>query len=128
VTQSDESNNMEKAKNVANYVAFGISYDSEHEASESNFLDSEHDIYDNESEEEGDLQNAYNNIFLECIKLKKLNKQHLQKLKDVNLENDQLSITLTDSHAIHNTLKSENHILIAKVKSLENDLNDSRNH
>jgi hypothetical protein len=74
------------------------------------------------------LQNAYNNIFLECIKLKKLNKQHLQKLKDVNLENDQLSITLTDSHAIHNTLKSENHILIAKVKSLENDLNDSRNH
>jgi hypothetical protein len=36
VTQSDESDNVEKAKNVANYVAFGISYDSDREASESN--------------------------------------------------------------------------------------------
>jgi hypothetical protein len=117
-----------KLKKVANYVLFGISYDSEHEVSESNSLDSEHGICDNESEEEGDLQNAYDNLFLECIKLKKLNKQHLQKLKEVNFENDKLSITITDSHAIHNTLKSKNHILIAKVKSLENDLNDSRNH
>jgi hypothetical protein len=57
-----------------------------------------------------------------------LNKQLLQKLKEVNLEKDKLSSTLTDLHAIHETLKSENHSLIAKVKSLENDLNDSRNH
>jgi hypothetical protein len=128
VTQSDESNNEEKTEKVANYVAFGISYDSEHEASESNSLDSEYGIRDNESEEEGDMQNVYNNLFLECSKLKKLNKQHLQKLKEVNLENDKLSSTLTDSHAIHDTLMSKNHMLIAKVKSLENDLNESRNH
>jgi hypothetical protein len=57
-----------------------------------------------------------------------LNKQLLQKLKEVNLEKDKLSSTLTDLHPIHDTLKSENHSLIAKVKSLENDLNDSRNH
>jgi predicted nucleic acid-binding Zn ribbon protein len=49
VTQSDESDNEEKAKNVANYVAFGISYDSEHDANESNSLDSEYGICDNES-------------------------------------------------------------------------------
>ena len=128
MTQSDESDKEEKTENVANYVTFGISYESEHEASESNSLDSEHGICDNESEEEGDLQNAYNNLFMECIKLKKLNKQHLQKLKKVNLENDQLSSTLTDSHVIHDTLMSEHHMLVAKVKSLENDLNESRNH
>jgi hypothetical protein len=75
-----------KLKKVANYVPFGISYDSEHEVSESNSLDSEHGICDNESEEEGDLQNAYDNLFLECIKLKKLNKQHLQKLKKLILK------------------------------------------
>jgi hypothetical protein len=75
-----------KLKNVANYVAFGVSYDSEHEASESNSLDSDYGICDNESEEEGDMQNAYNNLFLEYSKLKKLNKQYLQKLKEVNLE------------------------------------------
>jgi hypothetical protein len=128
VTQSDESNQEEKAENIANYVAFGVSYDNEHKASESNSLDSEYGICDNESEDESDLQNAYNNPFLEYNKLKKLNKQHLHKLKEVNLEKDKLSSTLTDSHAIHDTLKSENHSLIAKVKSLENDLNDSRNH
>jgi hypothetical protein len=55
VTQSDESDNEEKAKNVANYVAFGISYDSAHEASEYNSLDNEYGICDNESEEKGDL-------------------------------------------------------------------------
>jgi hypothetical protein len=117
-----------KTRNVANYVAFRISYDSEHEVSESNSLDGKHGLCDNESEEESDLQNAYNNLFMESIKLKKLNKQHLQKLKEVNFENDQLSSTLTNSHAIHDTLMSENHMLIAKVKSLENDLNESRNH
>ena len=60
--------------------------------------------------------------------MKKFNKQHLQKFKEVNLENDKLSSTLTDSHAIHDTLMSENHMVIAKVKSLENDLNESKNH
>ena len=69
VTQSDESNKEEQAENVANYVTFGTYYESEHEASESSSLDSEHDICDNESEEDGDLQNAYNNLFLEYSKL-----------------------------------------------------------
>jgi hypothetical protein len=114
VTQSDESDKEEKAENVANYVAFGISYDSEHEISESNSLDSERGICNNELKEECDLKNAYNNLFMECIKLKKLNKQHLQKLKEVNLENDQLSNTLTDSHAIHDTLMYENHMFLPK--------------
>jgi hypothetical protein len=55
VTQSDELDNEEKAENVANYIAFGISYDSAHEASEYNSLDNEYGICDNESEEKGDL-------------------------------------------------------------------------
>jgi hypothetical protein len=44
------------------------------------------------------------------------------------LKKDKLVSTLTDSYAVHDPLKSENHSLIAKVKFLENDLNDSRNH
>ena len=55
VTQSGDSDKEEKAENVANYVAFGISFESEHEASESNSLDSEHGICVNESKEEGNL-------------------------------------------------------------------------
>jgi hypothetical protein len=45
-----------KYENVGNYVAFGVSYDNEHEANESNSLDNEHGICDNESEDEGDMQ------------------------------------------------------------------------
>jgi hypothetical protein len=55
VTQSDESDQEEKAENVANYVAFGVSYDSKDDASESNSLDNDYGICDNKSEEEGDL-------------------------------------------------------------------------
>jgi hypothetical protein len=56
VTQSDESDQEEKAENVANYVAFGVSYDSQDDASESKSLDGDYGICDNESEDEGDLQ------------------------------------------------------------------------
>jgi hypothetical protein len=128
VTQSDESDQEEKDENVANYVAFGVSYDSQDDISESKSLDGDYGICDNESEEKGDMQEAYNHLYSEYSKVKKLNKEHLHKLKEVNLEKDKLSSTLTESHVILDTLKSENHSLIAKVKSLENDLNDSRNH
>jgi hypothetical protein len=107
VTQSDESDQEEKDENVANYVAFGVSYDSQDDVSESKSLDGDYGICDNESEEEGDLQEAYNHLYSEYSKVKKLNKEHLQKLKEVNLEKDKLSSTLTESHAILDTLKSE---------------------
>jgi hypothetical protein len=35
---------------------------------------------------------------------------------------------LSDSHAVCNSLKSENHVLIAKNKSLQNDLIETRHH
>jgi hypothetical protein len=64
VAQSDESDNEEKVESVVNYLAFGISNDSEREASESKFLDSEHGMCDNESKVENDLQNSYNNLYV----------------------------------------------------------------
>ena len=36
--------------------------------------------------------------------------------------------SLSDLHVVCNTLKSENHVLIAKNKSLQNDMVESRNH
>jgi hypothetical protein len=38
VTQSDESDQEEKDENVANYVAFGVSYDSQDDVSSPNLL------------------------------------------------------------------------------------------
>jgi hypothetical protein len=72
VTQSDELDKDDVEQGV-NDLAFGVSYESEHDASEFN---SQHKqgVSDNESKEEDDMQNAYNNLFAECTKLKKLDK------------------------------------------------------
>jgi hypothetical protein len=68
VTQSDESDQEEKDENVANYVAFGVSYDSHDDVSESKSLDGDYGICDNESEEEGDMQEAYNHLIRNTVK------------------------------------------------------------
>lgn len=60
-----------------------------------------------------------------------LRKDNLRNLEDVcllELKKSKLINNLGDSHAICNTMKSENHVLITKFKSLEKELNESRNH
>ena len=53
MTQSDESD-KDDAEEGVNYLAFGVSYESEHENSESNSQDKQ-GLLEIESEKEGDL-------------------------------------------------------------------------
>jgi hypothetical protein len=52
----------------------------------------------------------------------------LLDVKNLELKMDNLLKDLSDSHAICNTLKSENQMLIAKNKSFQNDLIETRIH
>jgi seryl-tRNA synthetase len=83
---------------------------------------------ENEFDDEVDLQIAYNDLFVECDKLNKRNKRNLKCLKETEAEKERLMKSMDECLAIQNTLISKNHMLIAKVKSLEKDLNDSNKH
>jgi hypothetical protein len=60
--------------------------------------------------------------------LRNKNLKIVKNVKNLELERDNLLKSVSDSHDVCNTLKSKNHVLIAKNKSLQNDLVESRNH
>jgi hypothetical protein len=62
-----------------------------------------------------------------CI-LRNTNLTIVKDFKNLELERDNLLKSLSYLHDVCNNLKFENHVLIAKNKSLQNDLIASRNH
>ncbi|XP_059429117.1 uncharacterized protein LOC132162924 [Corylus avellana] len=111
----DESNDQ------ANYLALGISFNSDDESNDS--------ICSNENTiKECNLQDSFNCLMEKFTVLRKENLRSLEDVRSLELEKSKLLNDLGDSHAIYNTLKSENHVLITKVKSLEKELDESRNH
>jgi predicted nuclease with TOPRIM domain len=81
------------------------------------------DTCDVESQdEEINFQDAYNQLYKECAKMKILNKLTLKKLNEVELENESFNAKLYDLHAILYALKTKYCMLMDKVKSLEGEL------
>jgi hypothetical protein len=76
--------------------------------------------------DEYDLQMTYNELYKECMKLMKLYKFSLKKLKDVKHEKESLVSKLSESHALVDSLKFENTVLVENNKLLENELKDSK--
>jgi hypothetical protein len=110
-------------KETPNCMAFVASYDSD----DSDQLDIQ-SAYDNESNRVSDLQNSYDNLMEKIYMLRNTNLKIVKDVKNLELERDTLLKDLSDSHAVCNSLKFENHVLIAKNKSLQNDLIETRNH
>jgi hypothetical protein len=106
-----------------NYVAFVASYDSD----DSNQSDIQ-STYENESNRVSDPKKSYDNLMEKISMLKNTNLKIVKDVKNLELERDNLLKDLSDSHAVCNSHKSENHVLIAKNKSLQNDLIETRNH
>jgi hypothetical protein len=121
ITMSDTDE--EVLDNSPNYVAFGASYDSD----DSNQSEVQ-SAYENESNKVSDLQNSFDNLKENFSTLRNTNLKIVKDVKNLELERDNLLKELSDSHAVCNSLKSENHMLIAKNKSLQNDLIETRNH
>jgi hypothetical protein len=67
----------------------------------------EQNVSENESDDEHDLQTAYNQMFQEFNKLSQQNKKNLKRLKEVETENE---------------------ILVEKIRFLEKELNESKSH
>jgi hypothetical protein len=122
-THSDESDKDDLEEGI-NYLAFVASCKSSHESSEYATPDL-HESSEGESEED-DLQAAYNNLFVEFTKLKKLNKKTFKKLNEIELEKENLLVTLDDSRALNCKLELDIAELNEKNKSLENALTESK--
>jgi hypothetical protein len=121
ITMSDTDE--EVLDDSPNYVAFGASYDSD-DSNQSEVLSA----YENESNRVSDLQNSFDNLKENFSTLRNTNLKIVKDVKNLELERDNLLKELSDSHVVCNSLKSENHMLIAKNKSLQNDLIETRNH
>jgi hypothetical protein len=121
ITMSDTDEDI--PDDSPNYVAFGISYDSD----DSNQSDDK-SASDYESNRVSDLQNSFDNLSENFSTIRNTNLKLVKDVKNLELERDNLLKELSDSHAVCNYLKSENHVLIAKNKSLQNDLIETRHH
>lgn len=77
---------------------------------------------DEESQNEINFQDAYNQLFKECAKMKILNKLTIKKLNEVELENESFNAKLYDLHALLYSLETKYCMLMDKVKSLEGEL------
>jgi hypothetical protein len=80
--------------------------------------------FEDDSNDEYDLQMAYAELYKECMKLMKFYKISLKKLKDVKHEKESLVTKLFESHALVDSLKYKNIVLVENNKSLENELKD----
>jgi regulator of replication initiation timing len=121
ITMSDTDE--EVPDDSPNYVAFGISYDSD----DSNQSDDK-STSDNESNRVSELQNSFDNLRKKFSTIRNSNLKLVKDVKNLELEMDNLLKELSDSHAVCNSLKYENHVLIVKNKSLQNDLIETRHH
>ena len=104
-----------------NYVAFIASYES-NDSKKSNVQ------FDSESNRVSDIQKSFDNLMENFSMLRNANLKIVKDVKNFELKKDNLLKDLSDSHVVCNTLKSKNHELIAKNKSLQNDLIETRIH
>jgi hypothetical protein len=84
-------------------------------------------LSDDDSNDEYDLwPMAYDELYEECMKLMKFYKISFKKLKDVEHEKKSFVTKLPESHTLVDSLKYENIVLVENIKSLENELKDSK--
>jgi len=74
----------------------------------------------NDSNDKYNLQMAYDELYMKFYTIS------LKKLKDVKHEKKTLVIKLHESHALVDSLKYKNTVLVENNKSLENELKDSK--
>jgi predicted nucleic acid-binding Zn-ribbon protein len=70
-------------------------------------------------------ENYDNKLFDNFLKLSKISKNSNKELKRVKQEKESLIIKLSESHALIDSLKSENTMLFTTIDTFENKLKES---
>ena len=83
-------------------------------------------LFDRELSEDADLQEAYNKLCKVAAKDSMNVELGLKKIDSLELDKKNLLVKLFDANELLNNVKTENMLLLDKVKSLELDLSVTR--
>ncbi|KAG2695044.1 hypothetical protein I3760_08G172500 [Carya illinoinensis] len=116
---SDSQESSPRRKNL-NYMAFTSSVVGKSHSSES-VVEIE-SVSENESGDEDDLKEIYEKLYKECVKLRKLNKAHIEEIDLCKRENEGLQGKLREVIGLTDELQKRNVTLEDKVTTHENEL------
>ncbi|KAG6675181.1 hypothetical protein I3842_15G088300 [Carya illinoinensis] len=119
-SESSDSQESSPRKKNFNYMAFTSSVAGKSHNSES-VVEIE-SVSENESGDEDDLQEIYEKLYKECVKLRKLNKEHIEEIDLCKRENEGLQGKLREAIGLTDELQKRNVTLEDKVTTHENEL------
>ncbi|XP_022867631.1 uncharacterized protein LOC111387312 [Olea europaea var. sylvestris] len=131
--ESETSDRQESSSSddEGNYMAFVATVKSESDKKSDKVEEeqsNDNSVNENEDKDNIDLQEAYQQLFKESLKIKKVNKSLLKKLDELEREKEKLGGKLQESLKSGSELKCVNEKLEDKVKSLTSELEKSNAH
>ncbi|KAF5462373.1 hypothetical protein F2P56_018390, partial [Juglans regia] len=119
-SESSESSDNSTPKGNLNYMAFTASVSSKSQCSES--VSDDGSISGNESGYEDQLQEVYEKLYKECVKLRKRNKAHIEEIDFSKRENEGLQGKLNEAIGLTDQLKMRNVSLEEELKNQESEM------
>ena len=114
---SDHDSDCDEDGNFITFIATAVVDES---------ISVEENLSDGELSEDADLQEAYNKLYKVAAKDVINVELGLKKIESLELEKKNLLVKLFDANDLLNKVKTENMLLLDKVKSLELDLSVAR--
>ncbi|XP_041024084.1 uncharacterized protein LOC121264843 [Juglans microcarpa x Juglans regia] len=118
-SESSASDNSSPKRNL-NYMSFTASVNSKSQCSEP--VSDDGSISGNESGYEDQLQEVYEKLYKECVKLRKCNKAHIEEIDFSKRENEGLQVKLTEAIGLVDQLKTRNVSLEEDLKKQESEM------
>ena len=114
---SDDESRCDKDGNFIAFIATAVVNES---------VSTEENLFDGELSEDADLQEAYNKLCKVATKDAMNVELGLKKIESLKFDKKNLLVKLFDANELLNNVKTENMLLLDKVKSLELDLSVAR--
>ncbi|XP_022872302.1 uncharacterized protein LOC111391337 [Olea europaea var. sylvestris] len=128
-SETSDRHDSSSSEDEGNYMAFVLTVKSESDK-ESDKVEEElsNDNSSSEDEDEIDIQEAYQLLFKESLRIKKVNKVLLKKVDEFEREKEKLASNFQDSLKSGSELKCVNEKLEEKIKTLTSELEKSNAH
>ncbi|XP_035541467.1 uncharacterized protein LOC118344558 [Juglans regia] len=113
-SETSDSSKSPSPKKNRNYMAFTSSVGGQSHRSES--TSENESVSGSESGDDDELEEIYEKLYKECVKLRKLNKAHIENIDICKRENEDLQGKLNEANCLTDQLQKRNVSLEDKVK------------